>query len=212
MNRSTTRSHRRKPPSAASRASWGVSSDSGESKFAAMNPSNSMRYRRVSQSRSRRYPAAASAPAKRLDVGGHPRRVAMHVESAAVGERSAVCGVDGHQFQSGRAVFADGREGVVDDVRHRQHGRPGVQPVAADVDAADPAAGYRVALDDRDLASSTGEVQCGRQSRQPGADHHHVIGASVHSADHHAVRTVQTAAMSASAVRTDSSMRLLESC
>ena len=39
---------------AASRASCGVSSDSGESKFAAMKPSNSTSYSRVSQSRSRR--------------------------------------------------------------------------------------------------------------------------------------------------------------
>ncbi len=54
MNRFTTRSHRRKPPSAVSRASCGVNNDSGESKFDAMKPSNSTWYNRVSQSRSRR--------------------------------------------------------------------------------------------------------------------------------------------------------------
>ena len=70
--------------------------------------------------------------------------------------------------------------------------------------------GTGVTFDDRDLTSPPGEVQRGRQSRQPGADHHDVIRASVDSADHHAVRTVQTAAMSASAARTASSIRLSE--
>ena len=41
MNRRTILSQRRKPPIAASRANCGVSSDSGESKLAAMKPSNS---------------------------------------------------------------------------------------------------------------------------------------------------------------------------
>ena len=53
MNRRTIFSQPRNPPIAASRASWGVSSDSGESKFEAMKPFISSRYSSVSQSRNR---------------------------------------------------------------------------------------------------------------------------------------------------------------
>ncbi len=52
MWRLTMVSHLRNPPSAVNRASCGFTSDSGESKFSAMNPSNSVWYSRVSQSRS----------------------------------------------------------------------------------------------------------------------------------------------------------------
>ena len=53
MKRRTMRSQPRNPPMAASLANCGVTSDSGEEKFAAMNPSNSSRYSSVSQARSR---------------------------------------------------------------------------------------------------------------------------------------------------------------
>ena len=75
------------------------------------------------------------------------------------------------QIEPVRGGFADRGEGVVDDVGHGQHGRPGVESVAADVGAAHATARVLASLDDGDAASAAGEMKGGRQPGQPGSDH-----------------------------------------
>ena len=67
--------------------------------------------------------------------------------------------------------------------------------------------GTSLALHDGDRAAAPGQMQCGRQSGQAGADHHHVIGSAPPTIRIMRPARVQTAAMLASAARTDSSIR-----
>ena len=60
--------------------------------------------------------------------------------------------------------LADGRERLVDQIRHGEYGRSGVEAIAVDVEAADPSSRMRSALHHDDLAAASGEVQRRRQA------------------------------------------------
>ena len=53
---------------------------------------------------------------------------------------------------------------------------PGVEAVTVDVEATDPPARMKTSFHHGDRTPPAGEVQCGRQAGQPGADHDHAIG------------------------------------
>ena len=164
---------------AASRARAGVTSDSGESKLAAMNRLNS---RLVELGQPGPQPPVAvrlGGPGETGHGGGHGLGVGVHVECAAVGEGGPVGRVEPDQVEPSGQLLADRSQGICHHVWHGQHGGAGVHPVAADVQAASPAARGRVALDDRDLAAAAGQVQRGGQPGQPGAHHHDVAGRPV---------------------------------
>ena len=76
----------------------------------------------------------------------------------------------------------DRRERLLQQIRHGQHGGPGIEDVAGRLPRARPAARHGLALDDGDLASGTGEVQGARQPGEPGSDHDDPVGTAGHSA------------------------------
>ena len=109
--------------------------------------------------------------------GGHPIGVGMDVDVAAVGEHRAVGGVHRQQFQPLGQVFTDGGESLVDEVRHGQHGRAGVDPVAVDVSPSRSSTRPCIPLHHRDSTAAAGQVQGGRKPCESRADHDDVIGA-----------------------------------
>ena len=100
-----------------------------------------------------------------LDGGRHRGGIGVHVKGAAVGERGAVGRIGRHQFDVVTHRRADSIEGVLDDVGHREHGRAGVDLVAADIGLAHPAARVSVTLHHGHRASASGELQGGRETR-----------------------------------------------
>ncbi|KDF01671.1 hypothetical protein Y900_022740 [Mycolicibacterium aromaticivorans JS19b1 = JCM 16368] len=98
-----------------------------------------------------------------LDGGRHRCGVGVHVQRAAIGEGGPVGGGDLHEVQMVGHRCTDGGERVLDDVRHRQHGRPGVDAVAGDVGLPHPTAGEPVTLDDGDRSPATGQLHSSRQ-------------------------------------------------
>ena len=94
----------------------------------------------------------------------------------------------GLQFEAVGQRFADRREGVVDDVRHGQHRRPGVEAVAGDIGPPDSAAGMVTAFDHGDVATAAGQLQRRGQPGQPGTDDDDPVGSSLHGA-HQAARS-----------------------
>ncbi len=115
-----------------------------------------------------------------LHLGRHHLDVAMHVDRRAVGEGGPVQRADRPQVEPVLDLLAETVEAVGDQVGHRQHRRPDVEPVAALGDVVDdhpgPAPGYRLALEHRDPPPSAGQAHRGRQPGQSGADHHNVVG------------------------------------
>src|SRR6202020_1383476 len=135
----------------------------------------------------------------------HEIRVAVHVEAAAVGELRTIRRIHRHQIQPGRTIFADRGKSLIDDVRHRQYGRPGVELVAADVEASGASAGPVFSFDHGDLTAAPGQMQRRGQAGQTGAYHDHPAAAPRYGP--HSVRSVQTAAMLANPARTGSAIR-----
>ena len=71
--------------------------------------------------------------------------------------------------------LADRRQCFLDQLRHGEHGRAGIRPVAAEVELAGPAPGTGLGLHHGDLPASTEQVQRGGQAGQPGTDYDHVV-------------------------------------
>ena len=108
-----------------------------------MNPSNSVSYSLVSHDAQLQVGVGLPASGEPFDLGDHRRRLGVHVQRAAVGEHRVIGRVHRQQFEAIGQRFSDRREGVVDDVGHRQHRRSGVEAVAGDVGTPDSAAGNR---------------------------------------------------------------------
>ena len=98
---------------------------------------------------------------------------ATHEQLAAVGEARPVGRIELAQTDEVGHVGAGGSEGGGQQVRHRHHGRAGVEAVPVAFLAAGPTAGAIAALDDLDVPPSPGEVACRGQPAQAGTDHHH---------------------------------------
>ncbi len=111
----------------------------------------------------------------------------VHVQCAAVGERRAVRGVQGQQFEVVPAFLPHGGERVVQQFGHREHGRTGVDPVAVEVEAAREPTGMRKSFEDGDLVTRAPQVQCGGQAGETCSDHDHLIRASFHHVHHSAL-------------------------
>ena len=88
-------------------------------------------------------------------------------------------------------VLTDRGQGLLDEVGHGEHRRPGVEVVAVIAQQARPSARDGFALHDRYVSPCPGQVQCGRQAAEPGADDDHRIGRAGHRA--HRLGTVLAA-------------------
>ncbi|CAM5525919.1 hypothetical protein STENM36S_08401 [Streptomyces tendae] len=123
-----------------------------------------------------------------FDLRLHRVGVGVHVQGGAVGEARPVGGVQGQQVDAVAQPFADGREGLVGQVRHGQHGRSGVEVVAAEFTSAGPAAGQWFAFHDGHPPPRAQQVQGGGQPGESGPDDHDVVGAAGHRPRHRALR------------------------
>ncbi len=112
---------------------------------------------------------------------------------APVGEARAIGGIEADERQPVLDRLADRGERAVDQLRHGQDGRSGVEGVAAQLQQPAPPAGNRRALENSHLPPGPGQVQRGRQPAQPGADHHHAIGAARHRPHSSVTRPASTA-------------------
>ncbi len=110
------------------------------------------------------------------DLVGHPGRVGDHVERGAVREVRPVRRVEPDQIQPVGHRLVDRREQLVEQLRHGQHGRAGVELVPADREPAGATARRRFALDHGDLASGRGEPQRAGEAAEPGADDDDALG------------------------------------
>ena len=154
----------------AGRPASGATRSSAESKSASMKFGISTRYSSVSQSAKRSNDAAASAPAKpRISsvIASRPWRTWSTEPSA---KTARYIGSTGSQLDVVGHLGAGGGEHVGEQVRHRQHGRPVVEPEPVALDDAGPAAGTVAALDDRDVVAVADEVGGGGEPAEPGAD------------------------------------------
>ncbi len=124
-----------------------------------------------------------------FDLGLHGVRFGVHVESAAVGEAGAVGGVQRDEVEPVAHVFADGGEGGLGEVRHGQHGGPGVEPVSAALQQPGPSAGPVRPLHDRHPPPGAEEMERGGQPGEPGPDDDHVVGGPGDGAHRAAHRT-----------------------
>ena len=90
MKRRTIGSHRRKPPIAASRASCGVTRDSGESKLA-RDEAVELQLVEPGQPLPQSHIAFGFlGPGEALDLSSHCLGIAVYVQAAAIGERGVV--------------------------------------------------------------------------------------------------------------------------
>ena len=110
---------------------------------------------------------AAAGP---VDLLPHGLATVPDEDRAAVGEAGPVRGVEpGHRQQT--QVGVDRPQRVGDQVRHGQHGRPGVEGEAVAGQHPGPTARHLLALDHGDPMAATGQVARRRQAGQAGADH-----------------------------------------
>jgi hypothetical protein len=112
--------------------------------------------------------------ARRADLLGHRLTPVAHVDDGAVAEAGPVHRVDRVQREQLGHVGPGGGERLGEQRRHREHGRPGVEPVAVALDSAGAATGHRVPLDDGHVVSAPGEVAGGAEPAEAGADDHDV--------------------------------------
>ena len=101
----------------------------------------------------------------------------MHVQRAAVGEEGAVGGVDVLELEPVGGGLADGRECLVDQVGHGEHGRSGVEAIAVDVQPCRPGHPGRSPRSTT-VTARPRPARCSAADRpaRPGADDDHVIG------------------------------------
>ena len=171
-NDATLRPRRPNPPSRTSRLparQWRTRS-SAESKSASMKLGISTRYSSVSQSAKRPNDAASAGPGELADLLGHRLAPVADVEHGPVGVRGPVHRIDRAQRDVVGHVGAGGGEHVGQQARHRQHGRPVVEPEPGPLDHPGPAARAGVALEDEHVVAVADQVGGGGQPAEAGAD------------------------------------------
>jgi hypothetical protein len=104
------------------------------------------------------------------DLVGHRFPSVADVEGRSVGVHRSVHRIDGMDRDEVLHLGPGRVERVLEEVRHRQHGRAVVEPEALLGDHACPATGDGFTLDDRDVVPGTGEVRRGRQPAESGSD------------------------------------------
>jgi hypothetical protein len=92
-----------------------------------------------------------------MHAGRHPVDVSDDIQVGAIREESTVCRVHGAQVEPVLEPLVDAGERLFDERWHRQDGRPGVEPVAVDLEETGAAAGHTVAFQDSDGAAGAGE-------------------------------------------------------
>ena len=139
-------------------------------------------YSAVSQSHEAIEGGRLSGTARRADLLGHRLPPVAHVDDGAVGEAGPVHRIDRMQREHLGHVDPGGGERLLEQRRHRQDGRPGVEPVPVALETAGAATGHRLPLDHDHVVSPPGEVAGGAEPAQAGADDHDVHHASRHAA------------------------------
>jgi hypothetical protein len=85
---------------------------------------------------------------------GHHRGIGVHVQGRAVGEAGAVGRVEGDQVEVVRTPCPNRGERLVQQHRHRQHGRSRVQPVPVDIRSSGQPTRVRQPFNQRDLPAA----------------------------------------------------------
>ena len=102
------------------------------------------------------------------------------MDHGPVGESGPVDRVDPVELEQVGHVHPRRPEGGLQQVRHAQHGGPGVESVAVQVEAAGPAPGAELPLHHDHLVAGAGQVAGGAEAAQPGPHHHYPLHVDRH--------------------------------
>ena len=91
---------------------------------------------------------------------GHRIDVGVDVERRAIRVEGAIERLDRHELEPVVHVLADGTKGILDEVGHREHCRPGVEGEAGIAYHPRASAGHRLPLEHRHSTTCAGQPQC----------------------------------------------------